>query len=533
MTITRRLLIVLGLFLTILIGRTVFFDRSLQVLQSQILTLTDQTLVREELAEDMALATADVALATSYYATSRDPELIADLAQAGTEFQQALDAFTATATTRPMADAALTVARQFNDLNRQSGRIVAAADRRSGLEGEASAIEMAAADQTIDNYLARFHVLEDAISATLDHVITPATDSDVDRARTVISSEIEQTRLLSLGMGLAAGLLVLGAMWVIERRIAQPTRRLAAAAETLARGGTAPPPLLVAHDDELGRLTHVFNEMVHYQNDSRATLERVNQEMVVQNERLRELDRLKDHIVSTVSHELRTPLTSIIGYTELLLETSDGDLDTERAQFLQVVSRNAYRLQRMVDDLLLVAKIDAGTLRLEQAPFDLGTLLREAVETALPVAEDKGVKIVFEPMGSVPVVGDRTRLGQAIDNLLNNAIKFTPGRGTVELAGHCTDSSAKIVVTDSGMGIPPDELARVFDRFYRSSASGAVPGTGIGLSIVSYVAEAHGGSVAVQSQVGVGSTFTMTIPRQPDRTDPGQEVDQSSEPQYA
>ncbi|HKX75396.1 MAG TPA: HAMP domain-containing sensor histidine kinase, partial [Acidimicrobiia bacterium] len=479
----------------------------------------NETLPREEMAEEMVEATNQLALVTTSYAASPHPDLLLEIDTAGQDFTLAQQRFAAVASTPELTAAALTVARQFEDLVRQSQRIVAAVDRRSRLLLDENA-DRAAADQSIDAYLARFHVLREAIDGTLDHVIVPSTDADVERAQSLITDEIQRTRLLSLFLGLAAALIIVGAGWFIERRVAQPARRLVAAAEALARGATHLPPIPAAGKDELGTLTEAFNEMMRRQSESRAALEEANREMAAQNERLRELDRLKDHFVATVSHELRTPLTSIVGYTELLVDGSVGELTPDQIQFLQVVSRNGHRLQRMVDDLLLAAKIEAGTLHLEKAPFDLGRLLEEAVETALPVAEDKGVGIVLQSVEHTTMVGDRGRLGQAIDNLLNNAIKFTPPRGTVTLGARLTDEAAAIEVTDSGMGIPEDELEHIFDRFYRSSNSGSVPGTGIGLSIVSFVAEAHDGAVKVRSEVGKGSTFVMVMPLDPPALSP-------------
>lgn len=512
MTITRRLILVLGLFFLVLASRTVFFNRSLADLESQTKSLVSEAMTREEVAEGMTAAADQLALLTTSYVASPDPDLIPEMTVAREEFLAAHTAFDAAASDRLLSDAALTALRQFDDLTRQSQRIVDAVERRGRVATDGTPGELAAYGQAIDAYMARFQVLRVEIEATLDGVIAPRTDADVAAAEDAISSTISRTRSLSLMIGAVAGLIIIASIWMIERRIARPTRNLAIAAATLAQGGQ-PPPLPVVHDDELGRLTDVFNEMVRRQTESMRALGEANDEMTAQNERLRELDRLKDHFVATVSHELRTPLTSIVGYTELLSDGSVGELDPEQAQFIGVVARNANRLQRMVDDLLLAAKIDAGTLRLEKAPFDLGVLLTEAVESALPVAEDKGVQIVFSPIESVAFIGDRVRLGQAIDNLLNNAIKFTPPRGKVELKGNLTSSRATIVVSDSGMGIPEDEQARVFDRFYRSSTSGSVPGTGIGLSIVSFVANAHEGSVEVTSEMGVGSTFTMVLPR--------------------
>jgi signal transduction histidine kinase len=512
MTITRRLIIVLGLFFVVLASRTVFFDRSLSLLQDQSLGLLNQTLARQTIAQNMTAAAAELAMLTTSYVAAPEEELVAGMEQAGVRFAEAHTRFRANASGRSFADAASTVQRQFEDLQRQADRIVDAVDRRERIEAEGTSVELIANGQAIDAYLARFHILRTAIDGTLNSVIGPSIDVDSAMAESAIDDAIDQTRMTSFALGLGAVVVILLAAGMIERRIARPARNLAAAARTIALGGK-PDPLPDQQEDELGRLTRVFNEMVRRQFESMKALEAANQEMNAQNERLRELDRLKDHFVATVSHELRTPLTSIVGYTELLADGSVGDLQPEQVQFVGVVSRNAHRLQRMVDDLLLAAKIDAGTLRLEKVVFDLRDLLAEAVESALPTAEDKGVSILFEPIESTPMVGDRTRLGQAIDNLLNNAIKFTPPKGQVEVRGVVTPSQTKIEVSDSGRGIPEGEQARVFDRFYRSSTSDSVPGTGLGLSIVSYVAQAHEGSVHVKSKPGVGSTFTMVIPR--------------------
>jgi PAS domain S-box-containing protein len=231
------------------------------------------------------------------------------------------------------------------------------------------------------------------------------------------------------------------------------------------------------------------------------------------NDHLRELDRLKDEFIALVSHELRTPLTSIRGYLEFLLEDAAG-LAPEQARFLAVVERNAERLQHLVNDLLFVAQVDAGRLSIERSEVDLPALAADAVEAARVVASAAEVELelVAEPMG--PLAGDRARLAQLLDNFISNAIKFTPEGGRVVVRTWVEGDRALVTVSDSGIGIPLDEQARLFERFYRASSATerAIPGTGLGLAIAKAIVDAHGGSISVESTAGVGTTFTVELP---------------------
>lgn len=234
------------------------------------------------------------------------------------------------------------------------------------------------------------------------------------------------------------------------------------------------------------------------------------------NEQLAELDQMKNRFVSSTSHELRTPLTSIIGYVELLVAGEAGELGDEQRHFLEIVNRNCERLKRLVDDVLLVGRADADRLTLEPSEVDLTELVRAEVASHEAAARLKGIVLRGDVQDGLPVItGDATRLTQMLDNLLANAIKFTPGGGTVtaELAGD--DGQLRIAVADTGVGIPADEVPKVFDRFYRASTATAVSGTGLGLPIVQAIAEAHGGTVSVASDVGVGTTFTVELPVNP------------------
>jgi PAS domain S-box-containing protein len=245
-----------------------------------------------------------------------------------------------------------------------------------------------------------------------------------------------------------------------------------------------------------------------------AERERLLLELALQNERLLELDRLKDEFVALVSHELRTPLTSIRGYLELLLDGEAGDLTDEQRQFLGVVERNAHRLLTLVGDLLFLAQVEAGKLSLEFGAVDLGALAAECVETGRPLAEEKGVTLTLAT-GPLPLLaGDHARLAQLLDNLVSNGIKFTPAGGRVDVRIRGERGQAVIEVRDTGIGIPPNEQEHLFERFYRTSKATeqAIPGTGLGLAISKAIVQAHGGLIVVASEDDAGSTFRVSLP---------------------
>jgi signal transduction histidine kinase len=232
-----------------------------------------------------------------------------------------------------------------------------------------------------------------------------------------------------------------------------------------------------------------------------------------QNEELRKLDSLKDEFVALVSHELRTPLTSILGYLELVTEAPESLTDEQR-QFLGVVERNADRLQRLVADLLFVAQVDAGKFQLQREEVDLRELATASVESARPAAAAQNVAIALDADSTPTVHADVARLAQLLDNLVSNAIKFTPAGGRVTVRVARVGGDAILAVTDTGIGIPPPEQERLFERFYRATAATeeAIQGTGLGLAITKAIVEAHGGTIGVMSREGFGTTFSVTLP---------------------
>ncbi len=230
----------------------------------------------------------------------------------------------------------------------------------------------------------------------------------------------------------------------------------------------------------------------------------------------RELDRMRDAFVATVSHELRTPLTSISGFLEMMQDEEEG-LGESGRRYLDVIRRSTERLHGLVEDLLLVAQIEASRVELQREQLDLRQLVASAVETARPAADEKGVTLAVVLDHPSEVTADRSRIAQVLDNLVSNAVKFTNGGGnvTVTLAGD--GDSLQLVVADTGIGVPTDEQGQVFSRFFRASTATqrAIPGTGLGLAISRALVEQHGGTISFASREGEGTQVTVTLPATP------------------
>ncbi|MGN6780720.1 MAG: PAS domain S-box protein [Marmoricola sp.] len=224
-------------------------------------------------------------------------------------------------------------------------------------------------------------------------------------------------------------------------------------------------------------------------------------------------DRLKDEFFASVSHELRTPLTSILGYAELLDDLPDLPPDARR--FLEVIGRGAQRELRLVDDLLTLVKLESGGLTMAAHDVDVRGLAEQAVFSCAPSAGRRRLSVALDAAEEPLVVrGDGLRLGQVLDNLLSNAVKFTPVGGRVEVRVRRDGDRAVVEVRDDGPGISEADQQRLFERLFRTRevVEANVPGAGLGLSIALGIAEAHGGSLAVESALGEGTVFRLTLP---------------------
>ena len=247
---------------------------------------------------------------------------------------------------------------------------------------------------------------------------------------------------------------------------------------------------------------------------ARAEAEGAREQLAQQNSELRQLDHMKDEFVALVSHELRTPLTSIIGYLDLVLDEEGGPISDDQRQFLEIIKRNSNRLLRLVGDLLFVAQVDAGKLSIDLAPVDLVAIVGDSLEAARPRAVAKSIEVRLDAEPVAGVEGDRVRLAQLLDNLVSNAIKFTPHGGRVGIRVHARDGNAVLTVSDTGIGIAAADQLRLFERFFRAEGASrlAIQGTGLGLTISQAIATAHGGSITVESEEGRGTTFEVTLP---------------------
>lgn len=228
---------------------------------------------------------------------------------------------------------------------------------------------------------------------------------------------------------------------------------------------------------------------------------------------IRRLETIRSDFVANVSHELKTPLTSIKGFVETLLESALDDKENNR-NFLRIIQDHAERLNSLVNDLLSMSYLESKDITLNRQDLDLRREAEEAILGFSSQLKKKGIEVKNELPAGLPIKADKERIGQVLTNLFDNAIKFNKERGSIKIYGQNSDGKFKVVVEDSGIGIPEKDIPRIFERFYRvdKARSRELGGTGLGLSIVKHIVELHGGSVGVESAEGFGSKFWFTIP---------------------
>jgi two-component system OmpR family sensor kinase len=302
---------------------------------------------------------------------------------------------------------------------------------------------------------------------------------------------------------LAIFLLSIGGAYLLARAALAPMDAVVNSARGITEGSLSRRLPVRNPEDEIGRLAATINDLL-------ARLEiafaRREEAMARQEEALARQRRF----VADASHELRTPLTSISGYAALLERKGLRDQKVAGAS-VKAIRRSSRRMENLVEDLLCLAGGDEG-VPMQPGYQDLGAVAAEAVKTARAAAQGK-VSIRYAPLASpVRVNFDRTRIEQALAILLDNAVKYTPQGGEVTVSVSEHDSWVNLDVSDTGVGIPKDQIPLIFERFYRTDEARTTGGSGLGLSIAWQIAEAHGGTIAVESKLDEGSTFVLRVP---------------------
>ncbi|MBI3846925.1 MAG: hypothetical protein HY292_20060 [Planctomycetes bacterium] len=351
-------------------------------------------------------------------------------------------------------------------------------------------------------------------------------------------------RLFFVGVGIVACMDIAIVLY-LYMAVLLPLRRITAANEALARGKLAGSHIPVREIplDEIGNImaTHnlmltgledVLSRLRHAKQDAEESrgmlhqnylvLEEIKEDLEDKNRRLRELDRMKSEFLANMTHELRTPLTSIIGFTDLTLRTPGTSLSDPSRQNLQRVKESAGILLQMINDLLDLSKIESGKMTLVVEPVDIGELAQEIADVVDPLAKQKGLALSARVEGNpaaTRIATDRLKVRQIVLNLLGNAIKFTEA-GAVEVIVRPVDDAVEIAVRDTGIGIAPEDVPKIFEAFRQLDGSSTRKhgGTGLGLSIVKKLASLLGGEVTLDSAPGKGSTFRVRLPSRSDTT---------------
>jgi signal transduction histidine kinase len=322
-----------------------------------------------------------------------------------------------------------------------------------------------------------------------------------DRAKTLIrenQTAFVDSQGLFITVAAVSVLVALLLGYLLSGSIVGPVRRMQIRLAAIASGDFSS-HVQVSNRDELGSLA--------------ANLNRMNDELGRLYEELEAASRHKSEFLATMSHELRTPLNAIIGFSQVLKQQMYGPLNERQADYVDDVLSSGQHLLNLINDILDLAKVEAGRMELQPSTFDLPELLENAASMVRERATRQGTGLTVAVDGSVGAMeGDERKVKQVLFNLLSNAVKFTPSGGKVTLAARAADEQVVISVHDTGIGISAEEQEKIFEEFYQVGASRTQEGTGLGLALTRRLVELHHGRLTVESEPGVGSTFTATMP---------------------
>jgi len=332
-----------------------------------------------------------------------------------------------------------------------------------------------------------------------------------------LESKKQQTRNEGIEVGLIATLIGVGVAFILSRTLTRRLSLLTRLSQEIAAGNMKEQVPSLGKD-EIGQLAESFNQMVIQLQATFKNLEAQAEELKMAHEGALEASRIKSEFLATMSHELRTPLNSIIGFSDLLLMGVRGRIDERAEESVKIMGRNGRHLLSLINDILDIAKIEAGRMEITPKPVEVTGMVETWKRHVSVLIETKGLdfQVQIDPALPKVLMVDAERLTQIATNLLSNAVKFTPsGAITLELLKHFDNWRLK--VTDTGIGIPPEAQEFIFEKFRQvdGTYSRTQTGTGLGLAIVKDLALTMGGNVYLTSQVGVGSTFTVDLPLNP------------------
>jgi two-component system phosphate regulon sensor histidine kinase PhoR len=332
--------------------------------------------------------------------------------------------------------------------------------------------------------------------------------SDIDRETSLFRRKI----LVSTALAFLPALVIAA---VMARALSRRFSRITSHAAELARGNFRA-RLHGGDSSEFGRLATTLNETAE-------NLQHTVEQLEHEHAELEKLERVRKDFVINVSHELRTPLASIQGYTETLIDGALND-PAHNMRFLGIIRHNAERLARLTEDLLTLSRVEQKRQKFEFDSHPVNMLLADAIDLMRPIAEKSDIMLLIDPAPEETAAWcDSEAVSQILSNLLDNAIKYTHAGGSITLGAQTLGDLVELMVRDTGIGIPPEDLPRLFERFYRvdKARSRELGGTGLGLSIVKHLVAAQNGSIRVESRVHEGSTFYFTLPL--DRSVPGRD----------
>jgi len=320
----------------------------------------------------------------------------------------------------------------------------------------------------------------------------------IDNKQTVQDLTRELITIIIEALGVALIISVITSI-IVSKTMLRPIQGMTHAAEEMAKGDFSS-KIEVESDDEIGILADTFNNMA---DQLHQTLDEI-----------RRSEELRKEFVANVSHELRTPITSIRSYAETLVDSDELPKEMEQ-NFLRVIMTESDRMTKIVQDLLELSRFDAGSSQMKFDKFSLEQSVRDIYNALVIEAQKRGQQIELELEWKMPdIIGDRSRIEQVLMNVVSNAIKYTANGGRIEITGTATGESVSVRVQDNGVGISKEDMARVFDRFYRvdKARSRESGGTGLGLSIAKEIIDRHDGRITIDSEHGKGTAVTITLP---------------------